>query len=74
MELRWVLFLAEIDSHPSKSQDLSSASEVVVLEVKPGSALPIISGCAGSRTKPALGCSAVASQRLAPRNLSHFGV
>jgi hypothetical protein len=74
MGLWRVLFLAEVDRHPSKSQDPSSGSEVIVLEVKPGSALPAISGRTSSRSKPALGCSAATSWRLAPRNLNHSKV
>jgi hypothetical protein len=74
MGLRRVLFLAEVDTLPSKSQDPSSGSEVVILEVKPGSASPAVSGRTGSRAKPALGCSTAASRRLAPRNLNHFEV
>jgi hypothetical protein len=74
MELRRVLFLAEVDSHSSKFQDLSSGLEVVVLEVKSWRTLPAISGHTGSRTEPALGCSAAASWRLAPRNLNHFEI
>jgi hypothetical protein len=34
MGLWQVLFLAEIDSHPLKSQDLSSALKVFVVEAK----------------------------------------
>jgi hypothetical protein len=70
MGLQWVLLLAEVDSYPSKSQDLSSGLKVVDLEVKSQRILPTVSGRVGSRTEPARGCSAAASQRLAPWNLS----
>jgi hypothetical protein len=70
MGLRRVLFLAEIDSYPSKSQDLSFGSNVVDLEVKSRGILPAISGRAGSRTESARGYSTAASRHLAPRNLS----
>jgi hypothetical protein len=70
MGLWRVLFLAEVDSHPSKSQDLSSDWIVVVPEVKSWRVLPAVSGRAGSRLKPARGYSVAASRRLAPRNLS----
>jgi hypothetical protein len=33
MGLRWVLFLTEVSTLPSKSQDSSSGSEVIDLEV-----------------------------------------
>jgi hypothetical protein len=68
MGLRWVLFLAEVDSHPSKSQDLSSGWKVVDLEVKSWRILPAVSGRTGS--KPSRGCSTAVSQRLAPQNLN----
>jgi hypothetical protein len=70
MGLRRVLFLAEVDSHPSKSQNLSSSSEVVAFEAKSRSTRPAVSGRTGSRTEPARGCFTAASQRLAPRNLN----
>jgi hypothetical protein len=73
MGLRRVLFLAKANSHPSKSQNLPSSLEVVVLEVKPCGVSPAISGRAGSRTKPAQGCSAAASRRPAPWNMNRFG-
>jgi hypothetical protein len=57
MGLRRVLFLAEVDTLPSKSQDPSSGSEVVVSETKPQGVSPAVSGRAGSRTEPAGGCS-----------------
>jgi hypothetical protein len=74
MGLRRVLFLAEVYSRPSKSQDPSSALEIVGLEVKLCGVSPAFSGRAGSRTGPALGCFTAASRRLAPRNLNRFGV
>jgi hypothetical protein len=74
MGLRRVIFLAKVILHPSKSQDLSSGWEVVVLEVKSWRTLPAILGRTGSRTELALGCSAAASRCLAPRNLNHFEV
>jgi hypothetical protein len=70
MGFQRVLFLAEVDAHPSKSQDLSSGLEVVALEAKSRSTLPAVSGCHGSRTKQAWDCSAAASRHLAPRNLN----
>jgi hypothetical protein len=42
--------------------------------VKSWSTLLAVSGRAGSRIEPALGCSAAASRRLAPWNLNRFGV
>jgi hypothetical protein len=74
MGLRRVLFLAKVDSHPSKSQDPSSDSEIAGLEVEPHGASLAISGRAGSRAGPALGYFAVASRGPAPRNLNHFRV
>jgi hypothetical protein len=75
MGLRRVLFLAEDDSHPSKSQDLLSGLEVVVLEAKSWRTLPAVSGRTGSRTESARGCSAATSRCLDPwkLNLSEFG-
>jgi hypothetical protein len=73
MGLRWVLFLAEVCSFPSKSQDSSSGSEVVDLEVKFRGVSPTVSGRAGSRTDLAGGCHAAASRHMAPRNLYCFG-
>jgi hypothetical protein len=70
MGLWRVLFLAEVDSHPSKSQDLSSGWKVVDLEGKSWRILPAISGRTGSRTKPNRGYSAAISRRLAPWNLN----
>jgi hypothetical protein len=74
MGLRWVLFLAEVYSRPSKSQDPLSGSEVVALMAKSRGVSPAILGRAGSRTGLALGCSAAASRCPAPRNLNRFGV
>jgi hypothetical protein len=72
MGLRRVLFLAEVSTLLSKSQDSSSGSEVVDLEVKFCRVLSAVSGRAGSRIDPALGYSAAASRLPAPRNLNHF--
>jgi hypothetical protein len=74
MGLRRVLFLARVYPRPSKSQDSSSGSEIVGLEVKLRGASQAISGCAGSWTGPALGCSVATSRRPAHRNLNRFGV
>jgi hypothetical protein len=74
MGLWWVLFLAEVYLRPSNSQDSSSGSEITGLEVQPHGASQAVSGRAGSRTGPALGCSAAASRRPAPRDLNRFGV
>jgi hypothetical protein len=68
MELRQVLFLAEVSTFPSKSQDSSSGSEVVDLEVKSRGVSPAVSGRAGSRTDPAGGCYAAARWCSAPRD------
>jgi hypothetical protein len=48
MGLRWVLFLTEVDSHPSKSQDLSSGPKAAIPEVKSWRTLPAVSGRIGS--------------------------
>jgi hypothetical protein len=53
MGLRRVLFLAEVDSYPSKSQDLFSRWRVVDPEVKSRGIRPAVSRHAGSRTEPA---------------------
>jgi hypothetical protein len=74
MGLWRVLFLAEVYSRPSKSQDPSSGSEVVALMAKSRGVPPAISRRAGSGTGPALGCSAAASRRPAPWDLNRFGV
>jgi hypothetical protein len=73
--LRRVLYLAEVNSRPSKSQGFSSGWKVVYVEVKFRGVSSAISGCAGSRTEPAWGCSAVVSRRPAPWNScpSKFG-
>jgi hypothetical protein len=73
MGLRWVLFLAKVGMLPSKSQDSLPGSEVFDLEVKPHGVSSAVSGRAGSRIDLALGCSAAASRRPAPRNLNRFG-
>jgi hypothetical protein len=49
MGLRQVLFLAELNSHPSKSQSLSSNWKVVDLQVEFCGVSPAISGHAGAR-------------------------
>jgi hypothetical protein len=74
MRLRRVLLLAEVDSRPSKSQDLSSGSEVVVLGVKSHGVSPTVSGRAGSRTEPAGGCLMATSWHPAPRALFSRGL
>jgi hypothetical protein len=51
MGLQRVLFLAEVDSYPSKSQGFSSGWNMVDLEVKSRGISPAVSGRAGSRTK-----------------------
>jgi hypothetical protein len=51
MGLRPVLFLTEVDWHPSKYQDLSSGLEIIVLEAKSWRTLPAISGRTGPRTE-----------------------
>jgi hypothetical protein len=73
MGLRRVLFLAKVYSRPSKSQDSSSGSEIIGPEVKLRGVSSAVSGRAGSRIDPALGCSAAVSRRPAPRNLNRFG-
>jgi hypothetical protein len=74
MGLGRVLFLAEVSTLPSKSQDSSPISEVIDLEVLPQGVSPAVSGRAGSRTELAGDCSTAASRRLAPWNLNHFGI
>jgi hypothetical protein len=71
MGLRRVLFLAEFSTLPSKSQDSSSGSELI--DVKSRGVSPAVSGHAGSRTDPAVSCSATASRCPTPRNLGRFG-
>jgi hypothetical protein len=66
MGLRRVLFLAEVDSYPSKSQDLSSSLKVVDLEVNFRGVSPAVSGHAGSRTEPAGSWLMATSWRPAP--------
>jgi hypothetical protein len=73
MGLWRVLFLAEVRTLPSKSQDSSSGSEVIALEVKSRGALPAILGRAGSEAEPAPGCPTAASRCPVPRNLDRFG-
>jgi hypothetical protein len=70
MGLRRVLFLTEVDSYPSKSQDLSSGSEAIVLEVKSVRTLPVVSRHTGSKTEPAQGYFTAASRHPAPQNLN----
>jgi hypothetical protein len=74
MGLRWVLFLAEVDLHPSKSQDLLSSLLVADLEVEPHGVLPAISGRAGSRTEPAGGFLMATSWHPAPHDLFSRGL
>jgi hypothetical protein len=73
MGLWRVLFLAEVSTFPSKSQDPSPGSKVVDLEVKSCRVSSAVSGRAGFGTEPALGCSATASWRPTPQNLNRFG-
>jgi hypothetical protein len=72
MGLRRVLFLAEVSTLLSKSQDSSPGSEVVGLEVRPRGALPAVSGCASFKTDLAGDCHAAASRYAVPRNLCRF--
>jgi hypothetical protein len=74
MGLRWVLFLAKVCTFPSKSQDSSSGSEVVAVEVKSRGASPAFSGRTGSKTDPAGGCHMAAHWCLAPRDLLPQGL
>jgi hypothetical protein len=72
--LRRVLFLAEVSTLPSKSQDSSPGSEVIDLEVKLRGVSPVISRHAGSRTDPAGGCHATACWCSAPWDLLSRGL
>jgi hypothetical protein len=74
MGLRWVLFLAEVCTFPSKSQDSSSGLEVVALKVKSRGAPPVVSGHTGSKADPAGGCYAAAYWYQAPRGLLPRGL
>jgi hypothetical protein len=74
MGLRRVLFLAEVNSRPSKSHDPSSGSKVVGLEVESRGVSPAVSGHAGSRTELAGGCLMAASWCPAPRDLFSRGL
>jgi hypothetical protein len=74
MGLRRVLFLAEVSTFPSKSQDSLSGSEVVDLEVKSRGVSPAVSGHAGSKTDPAGGCYAAARWCPAPWDLLPQGL
>jgi hypothetical protein len=74
MGLRRVLFLAEVDSYPSKSQAFSSGWKAVDLEVKSRGVSPAVSGRASSETEPAGGCLMDTSWRLAPRDLFFRGL
>jgi hypothetical protein len=69
MGLQWILSLAEVNSHTSKSQGFSFGWKVVDLEVKSPGVWPTFSARAGSRTAPAGSCSAAVSRRPALRNL-----
>jgi hypothetical protein len=55
MGLRWVLFLAEVNLHPSKSHRFSFGWKVVDLEVKSRGVSSAVSGRAGFRTELAGG-------------------
>jgi hypothetical protein len=74
MGLRQVIFLTEVYLRPSKSQDSSSSSEVVDLEVKLRGVSPAASGRAGSRIEPAGGCRADAYWCPAPWDLPSRGL
>jgi hypothetical protein len=74
MGLQQVLFLAEVSTLPSKSQDSLFGPEVVNLEVKPRGVSPAVLGCAGSKTDPAGGCYVAARWCLAPRDLLPRGL
>jgi hypothetical protein len=71
---RRVPFLAKVNALPSKSQDSSSGSEVVDLEVKSRGVSPAVSGRTGSQTDPAGGCYAAARRCPAPRDLLRWGL
>jgi hypothetical protein len=73
MGLQRVLFLAKVRTLPSKSQDSSSGSEIIDLEVKSRGVSSAVLGRAGSRIDPALRCSATVNRHPAPRNLNRFG-
>jgi hypothetical protein len=73
MGLWRVPFLAEARTLLSKSQDSSSGSEVVDLEVKFRGVSPTVSGRAGSKIDPAGGRPAAANRHPAPRNLNRLG-
>jgi hypothetical protein len=72
MGLQRVLFLAEVSTFLTKSQDSLSSSEVVDLEVKFCGVSSTVLGHAGSRIDPTGGRHAAASRRPAPRNLYRF--
>jgi hypothetical protein len=74
MGLRRVLFLAEVSTFLTKSQDSLSSSEVVDLEVKSRGVSPAISGHTGSKINPAGGCYAAARWCSAPRDLLPRGL
>jgi hypothetical protein len=74
MGLRQVLFLAEVSTFPTKSQDSLSGSEVVDLEVKSRGVSPAVSGRTGSKTDPAGGCYMAARWCPAPRDLLPRGL
>jgi hypothetical protein len=73
MGLRQVLFLAEVSTFSSKSQDFSSGSKVVDLEVKSRGVSSAVSGHAGFETDPAVSCFAAVSRCPVPWNLGGFG-
>jgi hypothetical protein len=74
MGLRRVLFLAEVCTFLTKSQDSLSGSEVVDLEVKFRGVSPSVARRANSRIDPTGGHHAAASRRPAPQNLNRFGL
>jgi hypothetical protein len=74
MGIRRVLFLAEVYSRPSKSQDSLPGSEIVGLGVKLRGVSPAVSGRAGSRIDPAGSRRMAARWRPAPRYLPSRGL
>jgi hypothetical protein len=74
MGLQRVLFLTEVDSRLSKSQDPSSGSGVIGLEVKLRGVSSVASGRAGSRTEPAGGCLMAARWCPAPQDMLSRGL
>jgi hypothetical protein len=74
MGLQQVPLLAEVCTLSSKSQDPSSGSEIVTLEVKSRGASLAVSGRTGSKTDPAGGCYAAARWCRAPRDFLPRGL